>query len=310
MVILTPVSSSAITVNDGNIAPHLINGRATSAVGLNNGSAVAYNQNPNGTFNPLLMLKVGLYVAYNQNPNGTFNSVNPSGGGPTRLNGAVVRELEAIAREIGDDSLIGIERDATGTPVGIRLNYSPRRVGEILLRMARNQSNQQMSIVGAMRRLLGRLEAGRFIGLRVFSVDESGISSDTGILNSSSTVIGSTNQLISPSTQGFNAFSRAAEVLLAWLDVLALDPTSIKGDTVNVAGTPIPKADIEEVNAVLKQNPEIPAALQQFARSLETLNERQKNNIDNAKNLRGINTQLKQPNVGGGGGGGQGNQAG
>lgn len=233
---------------------------------------------------------------------GTFSRVNPYGTGsvPAGTSSGVLAELDAIAREIGDDSLIGIQRDASGKAIGIKLNYSPKRVGQILMKMAKN--GNPTSIVGQMRRLLGLLEAGRYVGLSVYSVDESGNSTDTGILNSSSTVIGSTNQLIAPSTQGFNAFSRASEVLLAWLDVLSLDPTTIQSDTVDVAGTQISKADIQEVNDVLKANPEIPAALKQFANSLETLNKRQEANITAAGPLKDINAKLTQPNTGGGGG--------
>jgi hypothetical protein len=240
----------------------------------------------------------------NLNSNSAFRNVNPfyTPNQPNNngVNSTVFSELDAIDRLIGPNSLISIHRTPDGKPDGLTVQYDPRIVGRILLELARRP--EAAGIIGKLRSLLGNLEAGRYQGLKVYTADDQGIPRESGILSSASTAIGSTQQIMASSTQGFNPFSRGAEVILAWLDVLAMDPSTIQGDFVTVAGTRIPRTDLETLNDALKQNPEIPKALEQFTGVLKIYNDRQKANIDAATSLRGINAKLVQPGDKAGGG--------
>jgi hypothetical protein len=266
------------------------------------GSAANYmvwgQDNPysaNGSTNPFLF---NADSAANNNRVASSASGNPRSG---NLN--FFGELKEIANDIGMGSLINIQFGDDGNPVGVFVEYSPKRVGQILIELAR--SGQGSGVVSKLRRMLSLLEGGRFIGLAIYTVDESGVPSRSGLVSSSSTVIGSTNQLIAPGTQGFNAFGRASEVLLAWLDILAFDPSSIPGSGMNIAGSQIPKEDIEAVNLVMKKNPEMPAELRQYQTTLKNYTDRQEQNISGAQGLRDVNKQLLALN-GKSGGGGQG----
>ncbi len=232
----------------------------------------------------------------NSNSHSVFRNVNPFATDQpnnTGLNSTVFNELSAIDELIGPNSLISIHRTADGKPNGLTVQYDPKIVGKILIDLAQRRDGKD--IIGKLRSLLGNLEAGRFQGLKVYTADEQGIPRESGILSSASTAIGSTQQIMATSTQGFNPFSRAGEVILAWLDILAIDPTTIQGDFVNVAGSQVPKTDLDTLNAVLKQNPEIPKALEQFTGVLKIYNKRQTDNIAAAENVRKVNEKLAQP---------------
>jgi len=278
--------------------------QSTIPINLNQVNNVQNNQvnivSPNANTAPNRFIPVTAYnydsSNLNSNSNSVFKNVNPfSVDQPnnTGLNSTVFNELSAIDQLIGPNSLISIHRTADGKPNGLTVQYDPKIVGKILIDLAKRKDGKD--IIGKLRSLLGNLEAGRFQGLKVYTADEQGIPRESGILSSASTAIGSTQQIMATSTQGFNPFSRAGEVILAWLDILAIDPTTIQGDFVTVAGSQVPKTDLETLNAVLKQNPEIPKALEQFTGVLKIYNERQKANIDGAANVRKVNKELAQP---------------
>ncbi len=278
--------------------------QSTIPINLNQVNNVQNNQvnivSPNANTAPNRFIPVTAYnydsSNLNSNSNSVFKNVNPfSVDQPnnTGLNSTVFNELSAIDQLIGPNSLISIHRTADGKPNGLTVQYDPKIVGKILIDLAKRKDGKD--IIGKLRSLLGNLEAGRFQGLKVYTADEQGIPRESGILSSASTAIGSTQQIMATSTQGFNPFSRAGEVILAWLDILAIDPTTIQGDFVTVAGSQVPKTDLDTLNAVLKQNPEIPKALEQFTGVLKIYNERQKANIDGAANVRKVNKELAQP---------------